>query len=66
MSNFKSLLEDILLEQNKSFADLEKAGIIYERAFYQYKDYTPYLTTILSIANYLEVSLDYLAGRTND
>lgn len=63
MSNFKNLLSSVLTEQNKSFAELEKEGIICERSFYQYKDYTPVLPTIIRIANYLKVSLDYLSGR---
>ncbi len=59
--NFFTMLNDVLLEQNKTFKDLEFAGIICERTFYQYKIYTPYLPQIIKIANYLEISLDYLA-----
>lgn len=66
MLNFKNILSEILDEKNKSFADLEENNIISERTFYQYKDYTPYLPTVIKIANYLEVSLDYLTGRTSE
>lgn len=66
MSNFKILLNDILLEKDKTFKDLEFDGIISERSFYQYEDYTPYLPTVIKIANYLNVSLDYLTGRTTE
>lgn len=66
MPDFKSLLGEVLSEQNKTFADLERANVICERSFYQYKDYTPYLPKIIEIANYLEISLDYLTGRTSE
>lgn len=66
MLNFKNLLEEILIEQNKTFTDLEEANIICERSFYQYKDYTPYLHTVINIANFLKISLDYLTGRTSE
>lgn len=64
MSNFKNLLNDVLIEKHKSFKDLEDAGIISKRTFYHYKNYTPYLPTIIDIANYLKVSIDYLFNRT--
>lgn len=66
MQNFKIMLSEALAEQNKTFADLEKADVICKRAFYQYGEYTPYLPTIIKIANYLKISLDYLTGRTNE
>lgn len=66
MLNFKNILGDVLSEQNKTFADLEAANIISERTFYQYEKYTPYLPTVIKIANYLKVSLDYLSGRTHE
>lgn len=66
MSNFLDLLNDVLLEQNKDIKYLEKQGILPERAFYQYKDYTPYLSTIIKIANCLKISIDYLADRRSE
>lgn len=66
MSNFKELLSDVLNDKGKSFEDLENANIICKRSFYQYKDFTPFLPKILEIANFLEISLDYLANRTTD
>ena len=65
MSNFKELLNDVLNEKQKSYKDLEKDGIISKRSFYQYKTFTPFLPTIIKIANELQISLDYLAERTN-
>jgi len=65
MSNFLDLLKDVLLETGKSFKDLEEAGILHSRTFYQYKDNTPNLLTIIKIANFLNVSLDYLTGRSS-
>ncbi|MBQ7798022.1 MAG: helix-turn-helix transcriptional regulator [Clostridia bacterium] len=66
MSNFKELLLDVLNEQHKTFEDLENAGIIAKRVFYQYKNFTPFLPKVLEIANFLKISLDYLADRTTD
>ncbi len=66
MSNFKSLLDDILLEKGKTYEDLVAESVINERSHYQYNEFTPYLTTIIKIANYLEVSLDYLSGITTN
>lgn len=65
MSEFKFILNDVLVEKGKTFEDLENAGVICPRSFYQYNTYTPYLNTVIKIANYLEVSLDYLIGRTS-
>lgn len=66
MTNFVELLLDILNEQDKTVRDLENDGVIKKRAFYQYKTYTPFLPSILKIVNYLQVSLDYFADRTQD
>lgn len=66
MSNFKELLLEVLNEKNKSVKDLEDGGIIPKRTFYEYKNVTPYLETVLRIANFLNVSLDYLSNRTTD
>lgn len=69
MEKFSNLVLEILNEQGKTFGDLEKDNIICKRSFYQYKDFTPFLPKILEIANYLQVSLDYLCNRattTND
>lgn len=63
---FLDLLNDVLLEKDKSLKDLEKDGIICERTFYRYNNFTPYLPAILKICNYLNISLDYLAGRTDE
>ena len=65
MSNFVEMLLEALQEKGKTIKDLEDNGIIPKRSFYQYKSYTPFLTSILKIANYLEMSLDYFADRTN-
>lgn len=64
MFNFKDLIDDILLEQGKTYKELEDAGVICRRTFYLYKSFTPYLETVLKIANYLKVSLDYIVGRS--
>lgn len=66
MSNFSELISDVLSEKGKTFKDLENDGIISKRTFYQYKTFTPFLPTILNIAYYLEVSLDYLSGKSQE
>lgn len=65
MSNFYELLKDILDEKQKTYQDLENSGIICKRTFYQFKSFTPHISTIIKIANYLEVSLDYIGDRTS-
>lgn len=62
MSNFKELLSDVLIEQKKTFQDLEDAGVVSKRTFYQYNNFTPFLPTVIKISNYLKVSIDYLFG----
>jgi len=66
MSNFYELIFDVLTEQGKTFQDLENAGVVGKNIFYQYKTNTPYLQTVIKIANYLNVSLDYLSNRTTN
>lgn len=65
MTNFVELLKDVLSENDKTINDLENAGIIPERSFYEYETFTPFLPTILRIANYLKVSLDYFVGKSS-
>ncbi len=62
--NFYAMVKDVLIEQDKSFEDLENAQIIPRRSFYQFKACTPYLSAVIKIANFLQVSLDYLTGRS--
>ncbi len=66
MSNFRDMLNEVLFEKEKSFKDLENANILGKKTFYGFKDFSPLLPTVIKICNYLEVSLDYLAGRTNE
>ena len=65
MSNFFETLLEIMEEKNVSINDLENDNILAPNAFYNFKKYTPSLLNILKIANYLEISLDYLLGNTN-
>ena len=64
MLNFVELLNEKLEERDKSIKDLEDCGVIPKNSFYQYKTYTPFLPTVLKIANFLEMSLDYFVNRT--
>ena len=66
MTNFKDLLIDILDEKQKTLKDLENANILGKKSFYNFDSFSPYLSTVIKIANYLEVSLDYLSGNTTE
>lgn len=66
MTDFLTLLNDVLVEKGISIKDLESEGIIPNHSFYQYKTQWPYLHNAIKIANYLEVSLDYLLDRTSN
>ena len=62
--NYFSLIKDVLNEKNKSILDLEKDKIIKKNIFYEFKYCCPSLDNIISIANYLEVSIDYIFEKT--
>ncbi len=58
--DFISIVKNILEERNKSTEDLFNDKIISKNTFYKYKQRNPSLKTLIKIANYLEVSIDYL------
>ncbi len=60
MPDFITLVNDVLEEQGKTTKDLFKNGVISENTFYKYRHRYPNLKTLLRIANYLQVSIDYL------
>ncbi len=61
--NFYDLILDVLNEKGLTIKDLE--NVIAERAVYGFSKCTPSLQNAIKIANYLEISLDYLIGKTN-
>lgn len=60
MSNFIMQVKDILIEKGMTTRDMFNDGIISEDTFYKYKHRYPSLNTLLKVANYLQVSIDYL------
>lgn len=58
--DFISLVKNALEEENKSLEDLFKDQIVSKDTFYKYRQRDPSLSTIIKIANYLKVSIDYL------
>ena len=60
MTNFITIVKNILEEQGKRVDDLFYSGIISKDTFYKYKKRNPSLNTLMKIANYLKVSIDYM------
>jgi len=66
MIDFIKLVENILEEQGKTKKDLFEDKIISENTFFKYRQRYPSLSTAIKIANYLNVSLDYLFEIDNE
>lgn len=66
MIDFIKLIENILEEQGKTKQDLFKNNVISENTFFKYRQRYPSLKTVINIANYLKVSLDYLFEFTSE
>ena len=60
MVDFIKLVENILEEQGKTKQDLFENNVVSENTFYKYRQRYPSIKTVVKIANYLNVSLDYL------
>ncbi len=60
MINFIDLVESVLQEQQKTKQDLFKSNVISQNTFFKYTQRIPSLKTVIKIANYLKVSLNYL------
>ncbi len=60
MLDFISIVKNNLNEQNKTIDNLFKDNVISKNTFYKYKQRFPNLKTLIKIANYLKVSIDYL------
>ena len=68
MSNFKERLSQLKAEKNVFQKDIAKNIGISLRAFQYYErgEREPNLSVLLSLAEYFDVSLDYLTGRSNN
>ena len=54
------LFLDALKEKNISILELEQNGVLGKNTFYDFCNYAPSLENAIKIANYLEMSLDYI------
>lgn len=66
MFDFINAIRDIMLEQGKAISDLFKDGVVSENTFYKYSSRNPSLKTLIKIANYLKVSIDYIYENTDE
>ena len=60
MINFYELILDVLDEKGKSIKDLEREQILGKNTIYLFSSASPSLSSLIKIANYLEVSIDYI------
>ena len=60
MLDFIKVVENILEEQGKSKQVLFENNIVSENTFFKYRHRYPSLNTVMKIANFLNVSLDYM------
>ena len=60
MIDFIKLVENILEEQGKSKQSLFEDCVVSANTFFKYRQRYPSLKTVIKIANYLNVSIDYL------
>lgn len=60
MTDFITVVQNILEEQGKTTEDLFVNKIVSKDTFYKYKQRNPSLPTLIKIANYLKVSIDYM------
>lgn len=66
MIDFIKLVENILEEQGKTKQSLFDDCVVSANTFFKYRQRCPSLKTVIKIANYLNVSLDYLFEFSND
>lgn len=60
MGNFITVVQQCLEERNKTIKNLFADNIISPDTFYKYKQRNPSLSTLIKIANYLEMTIDYM------
>lgn len=66
MINFIDLVESVLQEQQKTKQELFNNKVISQNTFFKYTQRIPSLKTVIKIANYLKVSLNYLFDLCSD
>lgn len=60
MTDFITIIHNVLEEQGKLVDELFKENIISKNTFYKYRHRYPSLQTLIKVANYLKVSIDYI------
>ncbi len=65
MIDFITAVKNVLQEKAMSVDSLFLNNIISKDTFYKYKHRNPSLKTLIKVANYLEVSIDYLYELTD-
>lgn len=65
MLDFITVINNVLEEKELSLNNLFNDNVISKNTFYKYKHRNPSLKTIIKIANYLEVSIDYMYDLTD-
>ena len=58
--NFYDLIFDVMNEKGITIKDLEQKGVLGKNTFYKFKIASPTLISLIKIANYLRVSIDYI------
>ena len=66
METIKDRILEILQERNISISEFCKTANIGKNAIYELDNSTPNLTNILKMADTLKISLDYIAGLTEN
>lgn len=66
MSNFGELISNALFERNKSIKDLEDNKILAKNSFYSFGKNVPSLESMIKIANFLQLSIDYILDRSTE
>lgn len=66
MTDFITIVENVLDEEGKTKEILFKDNVISKDTFYKYKQRNPNLQTLIKIANYLKVDIDYLYERVDE
>ncbi len=66
MIDFIELVKKALEERGKTLENLFRDEIVSKNTFYKYRQRQPSLNTLIKIANYLEMSIDYLLERADE
>ena len=64
--NFFDLFLAAVQERKLTIKDLEEANVLHKNVFYGFKNDCPSLKNAIQIANFLEVSIDYILENTDE